>query len=166
MKLLRKSGLTGSEAAIIITLLITFTIGVVIRYSGWKRHENFSYSETDKQFDEKTKLALSDLKQQNLTERQKDRSVEVKNLYDSLMALNDNKPDKKQDLKLNIKVNINTAFAADLMMLPGIGEVTAERIIDFREKNNGFIKPEDLLKVKGIGEKKYEKLKPYITVEP
>ena len=101
-----------------------------------------------------------------LTERQKDRSVEVKNLYDSLLALNDNKPDKKQDFKLNIKVNINTAFAADLMMLPGIGEVTAERIIDFREKNNGFIKPEDLLKVKGIGEKKYEKLKPYITVEP
>ena len=166
MKLFRKLGLTGSEAAIIITLVITFTIGVIIKYSGWNRPEKFSYSETDKQFEEKTKLSFNDLKQQNLTESQKERSGEIKNLYDSLLDANENKPGKQNEFKLDRKININTAYAADLLLLPGIGEITAEKIIDYREKIDGFKKIEDIMKVKGIGEKKFEKLKPYITVEP
>jgi len=166
MKLFRKLGLTGSEAAIIITLVITFAIGVIIKYSGWDRPDKFSYSETDKQFEEKTKQSFNDLKQQNLTESQKERSGEIKSLYDSLMAANENRPSKPNELRLNKKININTAYAADLMLLPGIGEVMAEKIIEYREKIEGFKKIEDIMNVKGIGEKKFGKLKPYITVSP
>ena len=53
-------------------------------------------------------------------------------------------------------VNINTAGIEQLMTLDGIGESYAERIIEFREKNGPFQNPEDLLKVKGIGEKTLE----------
>ena len=51
------------------------------------------------------------------------------------------------------KVNINEASVEELITLDGIGEAYAKRIIEFRDKNGPFQKPEDLLKVKGIGEK-------------
>ena len=54
------------------------------------------------------------------------------------------------------KININTATKELLMSLDGVGESYAERIIAFREKNGSFQKPEDILMVKGIGEKTYE----------
>lgn len=61
-------------------------------------------------------------------------------------------------------VNLNTATEAQLESLPGIGAKGAQRILDFRQKNGGFKKIEDLMNVKGIGEKNFLKLKPYITV--
>ena len=61
-------------------------------------------------------------------------------------------------------VNLNSATAAQLEALPGIGRATAERIIEYRQKNGNFKKPEDLMNVRGIGEKSFLKLKPLITV--
>ena len=52
-----------------------------------------------------------------------------------------------------LKVNINEASVEELITLDGIGEAYAKRIIEFRDKNGPFQKPEDLLKIKGIGEK-------------
>ncbi len=62
------------------------------------------------------------------------------------------------------RVNLNTATVAELDTLPGIGPTTAARIIEFRSKNGAFKKPEDVMAVKGIGEKKFLKLKDKITV--
>ena len=62
------------------------------------------------------------------------------------------------------QVNLNTASAADLRTLPNIGAATAARIIEYRQKNGGFKKIEDLMNVKGIGEKSFLKLKPLVTV--
>lgn len=61
-------------------------------------------------------------------------------------------------------VNLNSATAAQIATLPGIGEKAAQRIIEYREKNGGFKKIEELMNVKGIGEKSFLKLKPLITV--
>jgi competence protein ComEA len=61
-------------------------------------------------------------------------------------------------------VNLNTATATQIARLPGIGEKAAQRIIEYREKNGGFKKIEELMNVKGIGEKSFLKLKPLITV--
>jgi competence protein ComEA len=61
-------------------------------------------------------------------------------------------------------VNLNTATAAQIATLPGIGDKAAERIIEYREKNGGFKKPEELMNVKGIGEKSFLKLKALVTV--
>lgn len=61
-------------------------------------------------------------------------------------------------------VNLNTATAAQLETLPGIGPRAAERILEYRQKNGSFKKIEELMNVKGIGEKSFLKLKPLIAV--
>jgi comEA protein len=63
-------------------------------------------------------------------------------------------------------VNINTATAEQLDALPGIGAKMAARIVDYRQKNGGFKKLEDLMNIQGIGEKNFLKLKPLITLGP
>ena len=61
-------------------------------------------------------------------------------------------------------VNLNTATAAQLEELPGIGKATAVRIIEYRQKIGGFKKIEELMNVQGIGEKSFLRLKPMITI--
>jgi competence protein ComEA len=61
-------------------------------------------------------------------------------------------------------VNINTAGAEELQRLPGIGPSYAARIIQFRRENGPFTSPEQLMDVSGIGEKKYEKMKPFVRL--
>ncbi len=63
-------------------------------------------------------------------------------------------------------VNLNTASATDLEGLPGIGAKTAARIVEYRQKNGPFKKIEELMNVRGVGEKNFLKLKAQITVTP
>jgi len=65
---------------------------------------------------------------------------------------------------LQAKVNINTADAAELATLPGIGEVLADRIIDYREAYGAFVIIEQITDVPGIGEKLLESIRAFITV--
>lgn len=62
-------------------------------------------------------------------------------------------------------VNINTAGLLELMKLEGVGEVTAKKIMAYREENGGFSDVRELLNVEGIGAKKYEALEPHIIIE-
>lgn len=61
-------------------------------------------------------------------------------------------------------VNLNTADQTELETLPGVGPVTAQKIIDYREQNNGFLSIEEIQAVSGIGEKTFEELKDKITI--
>lgn len=61
-------------------------------------------------------------------------------------------------------ININTATAEELDSLPGIGPSTAAAIVEDRERNGPFVNPEDLMRVSGIGEGKFSKLKDQIRV--
>ena len=62
------------------------------------------------------------------------------------------------------KVNINTASVEQLTTLPGIGPKLAARIVEYRQKNGPFKKVEELMNVRGVGEKNFLKLKPQLTV--
>ncbi len=62
------------------------------------------------------------------------------------------------------KINLNTAPLSQLCLLPGIGEATAEKIISYRENVAIFKRIEDIMKIEGIGNSKFQKIKDYITV--
>lgn len=63
------------------------------------------------------------------------------------------------------KININTADKRQLMLLDGIGETTAQKIIDYRTENGNYKTIEDLMNVNGIGQKKFEQIKDKIKAE-
>ena len=62
------------------------------------------------------------------------------------------------------KVNINSAGLDELQKLPGVGPKVAQRILDYRKQSGDFKKVEDLMKVRGIGEKTFLKMKDQLTV--
>ena len=69
------------------------------------------------------------------------------------------------EVTVNDMINLNTASKEELMLLDGIGEKMAERILAYREENGPFAKVEDIQNVKGIGEKTYAKIAGELTVE-
>ncbi len=67
--------------------------------------------------------------------------------------------------KLSGVVNVNTATLEELTLLPGIGDSKARAILKAREELGGFKNVSDLMQVKGIGEKAFERLRPYVAVQ-
>lgn len=63
------------------------------------------------------------------------------------------------------KININTAKVEELQKLPRVGPKIAQRIVDFRKENGNFRRIEDIMNVKGIGEKTFIRMKDMISVE-
>jgi len=61
------------------------------------------------------------------------------------------------------KVHLNTATAAELTALPGVGDITAQRILEYQAAH-GFASIEDVMKVKGIGKAKFSKMQPYLEL--
>ena len=66
---------------------------------------------------------------------------------------------------ISLPISINAAEKEELTLLPGIGDVIAKRILDYRIQNNGFKSKEEIMKIKGIGQVKFEKIKDKIRVE-
>ena len=65
---------------------------------------------------------------------------------------------------LLLLINLNTATAAELQRLPGIGPALAKRIVDFREKRHGFKRVEELLAIPGISERKWQAIRDKVEV--
>lgn len=70
-----------------------------------------------------------------------------------------------QAIEQSLRIPLNQATLDEMMTLPGVGEATARRILEWREQNGGFERLEDLTRVKGIGSKTLERLRPHLTLE-
>ncbi|WP_188206219.1 helix-hairpin-helix domain-containing protein [Alkalibacillus aidingensis] len=93
----------------------------------------------------------------------------AEHVYDEMVIFvpdlqNENTQNSGEYLLSDSKVRVNQASLSDLMQLPGIGEQKARDIIDYREAQGPFSRPEDLLDVSGIGEKTLEKFLEQIIV--
>ena len=70
----------------------------------------------------------------------------------------------KYEDTIHQKISINTATKEDLILLPGVGESIANRIIEYRNTNGFYQELEDIMNVSGIGKSKFEKMKEYISL--
>ena len=66
----------------------------------------------------------------------------------------------------DLRINLNTGSAAELTQLPGVGEKVAARVVTYRKENGPFKKIEEIMNVKGIGEKTFTRLQPHLFVDP
>ncbi len=139
-------GFTRNEIKVILFLITTFIVGLGIRlYRSAEEPEAVSESRYD-----------YSLKDQEFKERSQ-----------KLAKLTSPKGEKKTTSKQTLgpnSININTASKDQLILLPGIGETYAERIIIYRDNNGPYASVDELEKVKGIGKSTLERLRPYIRV--
>ena len=164
---------TKNEIRVLLLVVSVLVVGFSIKY--YKEvltnpEKEYDYSKSDRDFLEKSRnMLLGSLSDDDSTLTEDERK-----LIDSLQALedsldtNDYSTDKKNTSKNELKeksININTATKEELIAIPGIGDKISDRVIIYREEHGGFKNIEDIMNVKGIGKKKFEKMKPYITVD-
>ena len=151
-------GVTKAEIIFVLFILSGLIIGTVVKY--------FSEPGTGKSSQSKDMYRLLD----SLAEVQKSAYTgsNINGNSDSVLARGDtiiqkdkSFPSYKKKEITKVSLDINIASKAELMKLPGVGEKTAESIINYRSTRK-FKKPEDIMKIKGIGRKKFEKMKDLI----
>ncbi len=142
----QKIGFSRKEALAVLILTATFLVGVGIRWfqSNQSRppQKQFDYARSDSIY-----------------------SARGKTQPTSSSPLSSRTATVKAPRKTNQIVNINSASRSQLMSLPGIGPSYADRIIEYRSSRGSFASVDDLLKVKGIGKKKIEQLRPFVRLK-
>ncbi len=141
--------------------MITLAAGLIIKSAGWTNSRNFDYSKTDAEFEKQLSSSFVSLE---MSQKKQEKVNLLKEYSDSMLFEKENNTTLKNGEIPLKRININLALSADLQMLPGVGEITAEKIIEYREANNGFSSIEELMQVKGIGIKKFEKIKNLVTL--
>jgi len=142
-----KFGFSKNEIIVVLLLCLTFLLGVGIQWlkgsASPEQDQQFDYSKIEKEF-------------LNLSRR------------DSLMRATrrDSTREEKRRSIAPHSININTATKEELLLLPGIGEQYADRIILSREDSGNYTTIEEIMRVKGIGKKTLEKIRPFVTVGP
>jgi competence protein ComEA len=159
----RKFGLTTTEFNITLVLLIVFAVGLIYK-NFFKQDESIEYVEYDYSAQDSL-FARSEINDSTLlAEELKDKNVDSKQEVLDFNARNF-KESKTKVLPAEKSINLNTAGIKELTQLPGIGEKTAESILELRKKKGKFTKLNDLLDVKGIGDSKFSNIKKYIYID-
>ncbi len=160
-----KLSLTAQEIKSAIFLIIILFLGVFVKYANLKV--------TNKIDDNKEIIFFKNLEKAVETQHNSIPEL-IKNIekrVDSDQELSDfsvKKFDLKKEIDKNLKSNsidLNSASVSELTLLPGIGPKTAEKIVELRQEHNGFNSINELLKVKGIGNKKLITIKKYLYIE-
>jgi comEA protein len=151
MKLLKRlqefAAFTKNEQRIFLFLSVVFLAGVSVKaykaYFSPQPVRQFDYSASDKEFEERSRY-----------------------LNNPSPAADSGRAGTSRPGKGNVKViDLNTATRDELLSLPGIGESIAEQILIYRDEHGGFTSVDQLRKIKGIGIKKLEKLRPRVVIK-
>jgi competence ComEA-like helix-hairpin-helix protein len=120
----------------------------------------FDYSKEDKLFEEASNKSFQKLSNQKNHEKKVDSKQELLDFSKDKKELRNTAEGELEEFV----IHLNTAGIYDFMKLPGIGEITAKNIVEYRSAVGNFNSVEELLDVKGIGEKKFERIKKYLII--
>jgi len=163
-KISKKIGFTETEIIVILFLSGLFLIGFVfvefIKDNNGEENIFVDYTKEDSLFAFYSSNGSLDIEDKEAPEKDQEIKKQV-------LELQDNFSYEKKDIEsLKEKsININTAGVDELVLLPGIGEKTAEKIIEFRTESGNFKRLDELMEVKGIGEVKFNKIKKFLYIE-
>ena len=163
-KISKKFGFTETEVLVILFLAATFILGFIYKEffkdEITSEYKNFDYSQEDSLFLYYSNLNPEIDPDDTLLVSNLEIKKKVLELKDSLYY------SKKETITLDEKsININSAGIEELVMLPGIGEKTAEKILLLRKERGKFRKLDEIMDVKGIGEIKFNKIKKFLYIE-
>lgn len=151
-------GLTQQERKVVQLLLFTFLIGLAVTAykkvrigNSWQRLEEISQTPT--QIEDANNLNSTVENSSGYKEFQTGQPIDVSKQAASSLS------------QFAAKLDINSASESELATLPGIGPALANRIVVYRQQNGKFQNIEAVKKVKGIGDKKFEKIRELISVE-
>lgn len=152
-KFFQKLGFTPTERKVVLFLVGAFLLGIGIRFVQVSRSggPGFDYSASDAEFAGKVSAPVPPGTGNPGTAGAGEK--------ESTGA------GTSSGMRVSGFIHVNRATKQELMSLPGIGETIAERIILFREDHGPFTALTDLMKVKGIGEKKFNRIAQFCTVE-
>jgi len=162
-KLSKKIGFTETEILVILFLAGLFILGFV--YVEFIKKDTTEYKHIDYSKQDSLFTYYSNLNPEfDPEDSGLDSSLEIKK---RVLELSDTIAYVKKDISslAEKSININTAGINELVKLPGIGEKTAEKIIQLRNERGKFKRVDELLDVKGIGEAKFNKIRKYLYVE-
>jgi comEA protein len=168
--LVKNISFTKNEMKVIIFIITVLVVGFSIKYYKYVAagSDAYDFTQSDAEFKKRSMLIYS-----GGSDTIEEFTPEEKELLERIQQDENEQQDERSYFKQRNRIelteksiNINTASREELERLPGIGETIAERIIVYRQQNpKGFRKIEDIMKVKGIGQKKFDKMKIYLTVE-
>ena len=164
-KISKKIGFTQTEIKVILFLVITFLIGYGIKFykdNSIEPNKSYDYSTEDSLFNyykENAKKNLEAEKQKEITKF--DSKAKVLGLKPEEFTEKKNLPPLEEK-----SIDINSADLETLIRLPGIGEITAQRIIDLRAEKGKFDSLDELMDVKGIGKSKFSKIEKFLYINP
>jgi len=162
-KLSKKIGFTETEILVILFLAGLFILGFVyVEFikSDTAEYKHIDYSKQDSLF-----AYYSNLNPEfDIDDPRLDSNLEIKR---RVLELSDTIAYVKKDLSTLAEksININTAGVNELIKLPGIGEKTAEKIIQLRNERGKFKGLDELMDVRGIGEVKFNKIKKFLYID-
>lgn len=162
-KISKKTNLTTTEIKIIGFIISVFLIGLTYKTFFEIKDSNtylsFNYEEEDAKF---YSLASDSLSSDN--QKRDNKEVDYKQEVLDFNTKNFNNV-KKKILPAEKSINLNTATADELSNLPGVGEKTAQRIIEYRQSISKFKRINQLLNVKNIGDKKLKQISKYVYID-
>lgn len=163
-KLSRIIGFTETELKVILFLGVILLIGIFykeyFKETDTSEYVEYDYSAQDSSFNYYLNSPDEYQTKDTISKNKNDIKREVLEFDEQKII----KKNKSTPLTEN-SININSATKDQLLLLPGIGEKTADNIIAYRDRRKKFSRLEELLEVKGIGESKFNKIKKFLYIE-
>jgi competence protein ComEA len=164
-KVSKKIGFTETEIKVILFLAVGFLIGFVIKLykdDSQPEYKSYDYTKEDSIFN-----FYKDKAEEKLIEKKNNDENNIVDSKAEVLDFKSTKYKKKESLPLPAEksIDINRADIKTLVRLPGIGEKTAQKIIELRNEKEKFEKLDELLEVKGIGKTKFNKIKKFLYIK-